>query len=65
MFAAVLLAGALLSAPSVTASASETARTAAQTQKFLLLQSDPSVGGRRADGRQRTDPRSWHGRRDQ
>ena len=45
VFAAVLLVGALLSAPSVGASASETARTAAQTQKFLVLQSDPDESG--------------------
>src|SRR6476620_539232 len=45
VFAAVLLAGALLSAPSIGASASETARTAAQTQKFLVLQSDPNGSG--------------------
>ena len=45
VFAAVLLAGALLSAPSVGASASETARAAAQTQRFLVLQSDPNGSG--------------------
>jgi len=45
VFAPVLLAGALLGAPSVGASASETARTAGQTQKFLVLQSDPNSEG--------------------
>jgi hypothetical protein len=41
----VLLAGALLSAPSVSASGNETDKTAAQTQRFLLIQSDPNVEG--------------------
>ena len=45
LFAAVLLAGALLSAPSVSASGSDTAKTTAQTQKFVLIQSDPNVEG--------------------
>ena len=45
VFAAVLLAGALLSAPSVSASGSDTAKTAAQTQRFVLIQSDPNVEG--------------------
>ena len=45
VFAAVLLAGALLSAPSVSASGVETDRTAAQTQKFVLIQSDPNESG--------------------
>ena len=45
VFAAVLLAGALLSVPSVGASGGETARTAAQTQRFLLIQSDPEESG--------------------
>ena len=45
VFAAVLLAGALLSAPSVSASGSETDKTAAQTQKFVLIQSDPQESG--------------------
>jgi hypothetical protein len=39
------MAGALLSAPSVSASGSETARTAAQTQRFVLIQSDPEASG--------------------
>ena len=43
VFAAVLLAGALLSAPSVNASGSENANTAAQTQKFVLIQADPNA----------------------
>ena len=45
VFAAVLLAGALLSAPSVSASGSGTAKRAAQTQRFVLIQSDPNVEG--------------------
>ncbi len=45
VFAAVLLAGALLSAPSVSASGSDTAKTTAQTQRFVLIQSDPNVEG--------------------
>jgi hypothetical protein len=45
LFAAVLLAGALLSAPSVSASGSETAKTTAQKQKFVLIQSDPEQSG--------------------
>ena len=44
LFTAVLLAGALLSVPSVGASASETAE-AAQTQRFLLIQNDPEESG--------------------
>jgi hypothetical protein len=45
VFAAVVLAGALLSAPSVTASGNETDKTAAQTQRFVLIQNDPNVEG--------------------
>ena len=45
VFAAVLLAGALLSAPPVGASGNETDKTAAQTQRFVLIQSDPNVEG--------------------
>jgi hypothetical protein len=45
VFAAVMLAGALLSAPSVSASGGETDRFAAQTQRFVLIQSDPEESG--------------------
>jgi hypothetical protein len=45
VFAAVLLGGALLSVPSVSASGNETDKTAAQTQKFTLIQNDPQVSG--------------------
>jgi hypothetical protein len=45
VFAAVLLAGALLSVPSVSASGNETDKTAAQTQKFTLIQNDPEESG--------------------
>jgi hypothetical protein len=45
VFAAVLLTGALLSAPSVSAYGSGNDRTAAQTQKFVLIQSDPNEEG--------------------
>jgi hypothetical protein len=45
LFAAVLLAGALLSAPSVSASGIEVDKTAAQTQTFVLIQSDPQKEG--------------------
>ena len=45
LLAAVLLAGALLSAPSVSASGSETDKSAAQTQTFVLIQSDPQESG--------------------
>jgi hypothetical protein len=45
VFAAVLLAGALLSAPSVSASGGKIDRTAAPSQKFVLIQSDPSESG--------------------
>lgn len=44
-FAAVLLAGALLSAPSVSASGGTIDTTAAQKQKFVLIQSDPTDSG--------------------
>ena len=43
--AAVLLAGALLSAPAVSASGSDTADKAAQKQKFVLIQTDPEGEG--------------------
>ena len=45
VFAGVLLAGSLLSVPPVSAAGSETGRTAAQTQRFVLIQSDPEVSG--------------------
>ena len=45
VFVAIVLAGALLSAPSVSASDNETDTKAAQTQKFVLIQSDPNVAG--------------------
>jgi len=45
VFAAVLLAGGLLSAPPVSASGGEADGTAAQTQKFLLIQTDPQESG--------------------
>src|SRR3954470_24527921 len=45
LFAAVLLAGAVLSAPSVSAFGGDVDRTAAQTQRFVLIQSDPNVAG--------------------
>jgi hypothetical protein len=45
VFAAVLLTGAVLSAPSASASGSETDSTAAQRQRFVLIQSDPGASG--------------------
>jgi hypothetical protein len=45
VFAAVLLAGALLSAPPVSASGGGTDRTAAHHQRFVLIQSDPEESG--------------------
>lgn len=45
VLATVLLAGALLSAPSASASGGETDRTAAQRQRFVLIQSDPQESG--------------------
>jgi hypothetical protein len=45
VLAAVLLAGALLSVPSVGASGSEVASAAAQTQRFVVLSSDPASNG--------------------
>ena len=43
--AAVVLVGALLGAPAVSASGSEADSSAAQRQKFILLQTDPNVNG--------------------
>lgn len=44
-FAAVLLAGALLSSPPASASGSETEATTAQHQRFVLIQGDPEESG--------------------
>jgi hypothetical protein len=44
-FAAVMLAGALLSAPPAGASGSETDETTAQPQRFVLIQNDPQESG--------------------
>ena len=45
VFAAILLTGALLSVPSVSAAGNETDKSAAQTQKFTLIQNDPNESG--------------------
>ena len=45
VFAAILLAGALLSAPPTGASGGQTAKAAVQQQKFVLIQSDPEESG--------------------
>ena len=45
VFAAVLLAGALMSAPPAGATDSETDDRAAQRQRFVLIQSDPQESG--------------------
>lgn len=45
VFAAVLLVGALLSAPSGSASGGRIDTTAVQSQKFVLIQTDPAESG--------------------